>query len=838
MKNNVYRTIFFIHLTVWVAFPLFTSADDSSSESKALEKLNSARYHFWKGRLQHVKAILDPKAHRPDDLEAGERLRNLDDLSRKNQAQAFMYLGYSHLNLGNKSEACGNFIEAFELDPHLKLEKGAVRDTRFEEIIKEAEIAVQIERQLDLFVAVDLSKSIPQAQVKKIIKLQDTVLDKLKKEDHVSFSGFGDFRLKDSDIEYPVGSPWPDPVESLRTDSWTDFSTLFSRLEDSITNREEEEPENEPVSQKAVLIISDGAHSVENENGSEEGGIPQSVTNAIKKFSISCQNVPIVVVTISEEDKRGVGYARLWTKELESYPDPIGKGLYYRSTSEPQDILDRVFKVITPHRVQMIVTRDPNDENKGDVFIDRNLDRNCTVGVLIQCPLPEAFLKVSVTPSDMFGCKWERAEEHWEDRFIITRSGDYYERVKVTDRIQENSSADGQQAPPIITLTFFQSPRQGTNQGEKIGKISLLFKKDRPTLQITKEFGKTVILKSNEDKDLKFQTKIDFSNHPFKLPIPLNVTAPQTDCFDGFSKTELIPIDTTGSPGKHKFNLSIKAKRSDEFLSRVDSKDISVNFKIDGDSTKPQIEKINFRLVSKQVYSLYWISYIIGIFVIIFLLFFPLFGKVYKITPDETAASDGGCKVLGDTIYDSGGKPVLRLQQMSWFGYLKRIENNLKSDIRQVVLLPQSSRKRRKNKTGGINSLDGKFLWPKRVSQIVLQENGRSASKFNVHWNYTYRIWSENLNRSLPYFGFVATVFLGACFLAWLYVSSPLSLLQIIILLVVLIVFIGAAWFYRFSSHGQESDLYKVGPLRKISSGIGLLDATIDLLEFLQWIFP
>ena len=30
MRDNVYRTIFFVHLTIWVAFPVFTFADDSA----------------------------------------------------------------------------------------------------------------------------------------------------------------------------------------------------------------------------------------------------------------------------------------------------------------------------------------------------------------------------------------------------------------------------------------------------------------------------------------------------------------------------------------------------------------------------------------------------------------------------------------------------------------------------------------------------------------------------------------------------------------------------------------------------------------------------------------
>ena len=860
MKDNVYRTIFLIHLTVWVAFSLFTSAAHSSIQKKfearryeeiiktaepplkPLQKLYLARSYFWLGDLQHVKAILNPKVHRPNGLEDRKRLRNLEDLSRKDRAQAFMYLGYSHLHLQNKSEACENFIKAFRLDPYLKFEKGALRDTRLEEIIKEIKIAVQIESRLDLFVVIDLSTSIPEKQVERIRQLQRAVLGRLKETDHVSFKGFGDFELMDSefansDIPYPVDSPLSASiVESLRIHDWTDFSTLFSRLEHSITNRKE--PIDAPVSRKAVLIISDGEHSVKSENGAEKGKIPEGVTNAIEKFSESCPNIPIVIVTINQEVGIGSDYARLWTEEIKRHPNSIGEGFYYRLRSEPKDILDRVFKVITP----MIVTRDPQDKNKGDAFIDGS----CTVGVLIQCPLPRASLKVSVTPSDMFNCKWERAEEQWEDYLSVTRSRNLDKKVKITRLTQE----DVQQGPRIITLTFFHVLGQGINQ-EEIGSVSVLFKGDQPTLQITRQRsiiewwdkGETVILKSEGNKDLKFQTKIDLSGHSFKLPILLNATVPDNKCSIRLSKTELIPIDTTGNPGKHEFNLSVEAKRIDGFPPKGPDEDIEINFKIDDDSTKHQIDdeqvgKIKFRLVSEPVYTLYRISYLIGIFVILFLILFPFLGKVYKITPDETAVSDGRCEVFGDTIYDSGGKPVLQLRQGSWFGYLKRIENNIKSDIRQVVLLPQSSRKRRKVKTGGINSLDGNFLWPKEGYQIVLRENGGSESRFNIHWNYTYRIWYESLNRSIPYFGFFSIVFLSACFLAWFYVSFPFSLVQTIIFFVVLVVFIGAVYLRRVGSHRQESDLYTVDRSRKISSYIGLLDATFDILEVLQRFFP
>ena len=104
------------------------------------------------------------------------------ELPRGERAQAFMDLGYSHLSLGDKSGAYEkNFIKAFRLNPDLKYEKGVVRDTSLEGIIKEAQVASQIERQLHLFVAVDLSTSIPQGQVPRIMDLQRRVLGKIKR---------------------------------------------------------------------------------------------------------------------------------------------------------------------------------------------------------------------------------------------------------------------------------------------------------------------------------------------------------------------------------------------------------------------------------------------------------------------------------------------------------------------------------------------------------------------------------------------------------------------------------------------------------------------------------
>ena len=787
MRDNVYRTIFFVHLTIWVAFPVFTFADDSAIEKKF--------------EAPHYREIIENLTKEPSkELPRGER------------ARAFMDLGYSHLSLGDKSGAYEKFIKAFRLDPDLKYEKGVVRDTSLEGIIKEAQVASQIERQLHLFVAVDLSTSIPQGQVPRIMDLQRRVLGKLKEGDRVSCYGFGDFKDRDPTIPYPDHSPSSvSIVDSLRTDEWTDFSTLFSRLETSITHREES-IDDTSVSQRAVLIISDGKHSVENEEGAEEGKTPQSVTNAIKKFSKSCQNVPIVVVTIN----RGTYYADLWTEEIRRHPDSIGKGFSYGLKSKPQqDILDQIFGVIMPDRLKMIVARDPKDENKGDAFINGS----CTVGILIQCPFPKAYLRVTGTPlwgksSDTFRYEWEAAKEHQKDLLIITSSGNLQEKIKITRLTDENSSASMQQGPRIIQLTFSQFLGQDRDE-KKIGEVSVLFKESQPTLQITRrgsiirwwEKDKTVILKSDGSEDLKFRAKIDLSDHHFKLPIPLNITAPNNNCFSRLSKTEFIPIDTTGSPGKHEFNLSIRAKRIDGFPPKLYCESIGVNFEIDDGSTKARIDdrvgKINFKVVSGPLYYLYRINQFIWIPVALIFCFCLLSLKSYQITPDNTSTSVGGFKVFGNTVYDRRGKLVLRLRRHYGFPALERMEDNFI-----------------------------KFLgWPKGGHLVPLQGNGGSDSRFNVHWKYSYRAWYEMVERFAPCF----SICFGILISVWLYVSWPLSIGNLIILLFLFVLIV--LYLVRLDQRRKKSGLYEASVFRTLGGGFSLLEAGIGFVEMLLQLF-
>lgn len=787
MRENVYRATFLVHLTIWIAFPVFTFADDSSIEKES--------------EAPHYREIIESLTKEPSKK-----------LPREERAQAFMYLGYSRLNLGDKSGAYEHFIKAFRLDPYLEFEKGVVRDTSLEGIIKEAQVALQIERQLDLFVAVDLSTSIPEGQVLRIMELQRGVLGKLKETDRVSCYGFGDFKDRDSNIPYPVYSPSSvSIVDSLRSDSWTDFSTLFSRLEASIT-RDRGESDDTGVSQKAVLIISDGKHSVKNEEGAEEGKISQSVTNAIKKFSESCQNVPIVVVTIS----RDTYYADLWTEEIKKHPDSIGKGFSYGLRPEPQqDILDQIFGVIMPDRLKMIVARDPKDENKGDAFINGS----CTVGVLIQCPFPKAYLRVTGSPlwgesSDTFRYEWEAAKKHPKDLRIITCSGNLHEKVKITRLTDENSSASMQQGPRIIKLTFSQSIGQGIDE-EKIGEVSMLFKESQPTLQITRrgsiirwwDKNKTVILKSDGSEDLKFQAKIDLSDHHFKLPIPLNVTVRNNKCFSRLSKTEFIPIDTTGSPGQHEFNLSIKAKRIDGFPPKLHCEGIGINFEIDDGSTKDRIDdrvgKINFKVVSELLYYLYRINQLIW-FPIACIFFFCLFSlKSYQITPNNTSTSVGGFKVFGNTIYDGRGKLVLRLRRRYGLPALEHIEGNL---IR--------------------------FLgWPKGVLPITSQGNEGLESRFNIHWKDPYRAWYEMVERFVPYF----SVFFFILISVWLYVSWPLSIVNLIILLLLFVLIV--LYLVRLDQRRKESGLYEANIFRTLGGGFSLLEAGIGFVERLLQLF-
>lgn len=779
MRENVYRTIFLVHLTIWVAFPVFTFADDS-----AIEKEFEA---------PHYREIIESLTKEPSK-----------ELPLEERAQVFMDLGYSHLSLGDKSGAYENFIKAFRLNPDLKHEKEIVPNTSLEGIIKEAQVASQIERQLDLFVAVDLSTSITEEQEPLIIGLQRGVLGKLKEGDRVSCYGFGDFKDRDPTIPYPNRSPSSiSIVDPLRTDEWTDFATLFNRLEASITDREES-IDDTSVSQKAVLIISDGKHSVENKEGTDGGKIPQSVTNAIKKFSESCPNVPIIVVTIGRE----ADYADPWTKEIKKHPGSKGKGFSYGLGAKPQDILDQIFGVIMPDRLEMMIARDPKDENKGDAFIDGS----CTVGVLIQCPLPNAYLRVTGKPlweesSDTFRYEWEAARKHPEDLRSITCSGNLHERVKITRLTDENSSASRQQGPRIIKLTFSQSLGPGMNE-EPIGDVSVLFKEGQPTLRIARrgniirwwDKDKTVILKSGGSEDLKFRAKIDLSDHHFKQPIPLNVTVPNNNCLSGISKTEFIPIDTTGSPGKHEFNLSIKAKRIDRFLSKLNCEDIGVNFEIDDSSTKNRIDnrvgKINFKVVSGPLYYLYRINQFIWI-PIACLFFFCIFSvKRYQITPDHTSTSVSRFKVFGNTIYDRSGKLVLRLRRRYGFPVLEHVDGNIR------------------------------FLgWPKGVRPVTLKENEGLGSRFNVHWKHPYRDWYEMVARLVPYF----SIFLFVLILVWFYVAWPLSIANLIILLFLFPLI--AFYIFRLNQRGKENGSYKMSTFRIFGGGLSLLDAGIGLAE-------
>ena len=861
MKNRIYQIMIFIHIIIYVSFFLFVFTADPSMEEKfedhryqeiiealkekplgPLEKLYLARFHFWLGDLHHAKAILDPGAYRPDDLKDIECLENLEDLPRNDRAQAYMYLGYSHLNLANKSEALENFIKAFRLNPHLEFEKGAV-EAHLEDIIEEAKIAAQIELYLDLFVVVDLSTSIPLGQVKKIQELQCKIRDKLKKTDHVLFYGFGDFKDKNSKIPYPAASPGLSTiVESLRTDEWTDFSTLFGKLKDTITKKEF----IGRTPQKAVLIISDGQHSVDNKEDEKESNDPQSVIKAIESFLTSCPNTPIVLINVNPIAKTDLDYAELWTKELEKHP--TGDILYYDgSESELQNILEEIFGIITPHRGKMLITRDPEDENKDDVFNNKT----CTVKVIIQCPLPTALLKIKAKPlwktsAELFNTRWEKTRQQPEDTLLeptniltITDSGTLHEEVKITClNPNEAFSPPNQQQPQILTLIF--SP--ATGRDEEIGRISLLFKeqKNQPKLQITREFDKNFVLKSNADNNLKFQAEIDSSNFYSKESLLLNVTVAENKCFNRYSKPEIVPIDRTDNSERPEFNLSISTKRVKHLFDKIiPSDNISIDFKTDDSRVAPDIdlspaEKINFQVVHGLIYYLYHINRFVWIPFLFIGVGFVLcrFINIYKITSDDTSVSSDGFKVLGNRIYDNKGRPVLRLRQWWVFVWLEWAKNSLKSDIRRAKLLPQSSEKKRKPEVEETNLLKHKdSIRLTGRYHIILQEDRKSESRFNVDQNYTFKIWNERIKHSLVYFG-VAAFFpmVGGTYVSWPW-FSPGEVL--ILALAVLLTFVGLWFIYRPRQKRQDSDLYNVSYWAIFGRGIGLAEGSINLIETL-----
>ncbi len=661
MKDNIYWLILFIHVTIYIFLTLSGFAADPSIEDKfqsheyagivnelknkisleACEKVYLARAHFHLGNLQHTKTILDTENRiqsiqggLPDGLKNSDLLSktDLESLSHNDRAKVFMYLGYFYIKVKNELGVLENFANAFISNPYLEFNAEPFKDPRLEALIVEAKIAAQMEREpqlLDLLVAVDVSGSVSKEQIGQIEELQLKVKEKLKPDDGVAFYRFGG---RTSDFTVPISSPSSASIveaKYLRSDNLTDFSLLFQELGRVI----EGHSRNSAMSKKAVLIISDGEHSESKELEEEAARIPTNAAEAIKEFSASHKDVPVVIITVDrmigrEKVKKGSDYATKWTKELTKHC--VGKSFYYKPSSKPEDSLTRIFDIIAPHRDKVLLSRNPYSEiNKEFFFSEKN--NEYIVGLNIQCTLPKAELVVEGHPNwkidsysdlaELFSVKWEEREEGNPNRdkkdkksniLSLTNSAVKYENLKITCLNLEKAFPVSRE-PREFTLTFSLGSGSGTNQ-KKLGidKISLLFKQKLPAAEITKRFSETFVMRSNVKNHLKFQLKIDLPDH-LQQRIPLTISVPENNCFYEYQEEQLLPKDTTGSPGRQEFHLPIKAKRVDNIWHRISDDNILINFKTANNGKVQPIDAdrvgaINFRVVSRQFYWLYWIN--------------------------------------------------------------------------------------------------------------------------------------------------------------------------------------------------------------------------------------
>ena len=786
------------------------TGNEASSKPSASNKLKLARTCFWLGYLQNTIVILDPE-NRDEFIEDINNLRDTvkekhllteDELedweknSPKERAQASLYLGYSYLSLGYESEAYKNFIKAFEFYPDLELDKKVLeKDEYLEGMIKNAEIFAQMEREfppLVLFVAVDGSQSISKKQVDQIEKLQRKVKTRLKSDGEVLFYRFGNSPNRSTTLTSLSSSD--SIIESLRTDIWTDFRALFEELDQII----KEYSENSTKYEKAVLIISDGEHSVPDDLGGREARIPPNVTKAIKTFTEAHPNVPIVIITTDRMLKTGAiqsgfSYAAKWTKELEEHS--AGKSLYYGPGSKPEEILTQVFDIIGPYRDEVFITLDRNDKKRYSF----NEKDECTVELVVRCTLPNVDLKVTGHPdwktdsdidiSSLFPCKWEQTDE---DTISITDSTCQHENLIIGCSNIEKASLVSRE-PRKFTLTFMNQ------DGAEIRKISLFFKQKLRAIEITKGFKKKVIMKSNAENPLKFQSKIDLPNH-LKEPILLSVGVLDTNCFYKDKQKKIISIDTTGSPGRHEFDLLIKTKRVGKLWSRISDDNIPISFETNDRGTTyhvdtNQVRKIDFRLVSKPFYCLYYLNYYsIKVFLGIFILFFlivPVFVR----------------------FHDGGDNQFFCIRQWWIFVWLEA-SNNPNSGVEKATLYRESSGKNKRVKGKKFKLSKKKYISPVGTYRIILENN----QEFNVK----AKNWVKRLKQFLPWC-FYPTI--GLAPLSF-YVSWPWDISIWTLLLVIVGTAIVTWYFVRLRS-SMEANFIKV-----LSGITGLLDIIWDIIQF------
>lgn len=598
-------------------------------ESRALSlKKPQERYvaysYFWLGNLLKAKAILDEFI--PEHLES---------LPRSDQAEVFMYLGYSNLNLGNESKARENFTNAFKHNLYLEHDQGAFENKELgQRIITEAKIDARMKVQLDLFVAVDVSESALEGQEARVVKFQDGVVAKLDRVGQAFFYPFGDTLPAP---EVPNYSSSPNTIISFHDltnfAEWTNFSELFDKLSQIIENHKQNQDPSER--QSAILIISDGEHSVDGDKGGGRARIPLKVARKLKVFSEHHKDIPIVMVTIDQgtqtdtvtsgSEAKGLDYADEWREELKRHP--VGQSLYYGSQSTLDDILASIFNIIAPYRDKVLITRASALKKEIDSTSNQEW---YTVQVQIQSKLPEVVLRVeSSVPGEndahnfMIRTEWEelKQQRREKDKSIVTirrQPPDFSinktVRIKgseIRDAFKSISSSSSAWQPQIFTLNFYRGEH-------KVGTVSLPFPEDKPRIQINRLFGEKVVLKAGNKNDLRFKAESIPPIHHLEQPISIKIRVDgdqkktfreKIGDFKPSIKTEIISKDLTRSPGQHEFNLSIEAFAVDHLLEKNTCDDIEISIEPYGNNPGYTIDdselgKMDFRVVHESVYFL------------------------------------------------------------------------------------------------------------------------------------------------------------------------------------------------------------------------------------------
>lgn len=901
MRDSIYRVLFFIQVIIYVSFSFFVFAADSLAEDKfdsssfraEIEelkkdlsprgKLELARSYFYFGYLYHTAAILDIGVriedysflNETDDYTSPGKLEswhiftreNLEDLHKESpeqRAQASMYLGYTYLSIGKVSKALENFAAAFEFDPYLKYEKAALWHESLEEIIKAAQIAEQMKHlSLDLFVAVDVSKSVFPEQRENIIKLQREIGEKLIATDRILFQPFGNTPYE-FNFKFSAYSPSLSIVEPLGTDSQTNFIELFNQLRNGIKKRKTNGTTKDSVKRKtAILIISDGEHSPEkNAPGQQDASVPSDVVAAIESFSTSSNNIPIVMLIVDRmsqgEAVESSDYVDEWAQKLTEHK--VGQSIYYGHGSELEVILKQIFDIIAPQRNRIVVQHTAKSGYQGFFLDDRE---PYTVNLKIESELPNVYLKVE-GPSP-WGSEYTSAfgSSIWQQNKPLTKINKNIlpptiqrtrsEPVEITPSL-EFRNAFNNSPSQIFVLTFHQLSESNVGQTENpIGKTPLLFHKTKPKVQIAEWSGldNKVLLKSKGKSDLEFQAKIKSLPSRFRQPIPLTVTIPENDCFSMIregttEQVAIIPLNTASYSRWQKFKVPIEIENIDDSGSRQSKGNITIKFQIDYSNKEHQIHnkgsepdvlaalKPDVLVVKEWIYHLYeantyiWIPFLL---IIILAVFYPFFARIYELTEmtlEDFSIRPEEFKVQGHTIYDSKGQLVLHLRQRWWFAWLEQTGTNPKSDIEKAKLLTLSSEKSRKSEEKDIKLLYKKYLiWPTNRYQITLQANGRS-SEFNIDCNYTLKTWYKGIKRFLLWLIIPTFILMVGCVCVFWHWYPRLT---VGFLVISLILFVG--WVIRvFRRTGQDKGVYKWSILRGLSSIVSVFDGSIGIVEF------